>query len=149
FWKEQAMDLILARQPLAVPTMIVQSLWDQEDIYGGMAVYRALKSANAGKLFLVLGPWHHGQEINEASHLGAIPFDAATGLHFRPKILAPFLAHYLQDEAPPLLTAPVTAFLTGANRWQNLKSWPSACESGCEPAARRLYLSADGMLKFE
>jgi putative CocE/NonD family hydrolase len=149
FWSEQAMDAVLAKQPLNVPTMIVASLWDQEDIYGGMAVYRALQAANQGKLFLVLGPWYHGQEIHEASALGAIHFDSDTGLYFRMQILAPFLAHYLQDEAPPLRVAPVTAFVTGANRWEGLRTWPSGCESGCEPAPQRLYLSAENRLEFQ
>ena len=31
---DQAMDKILAAQPLKVPVMLVHSLWDQEDIYG-------------------------------------------------------------------------------------------------------------------
>src|SRR5271167_3425840 len=48
FWQQQAVDLILARQRLTVPTMLVSSLWDQEDIYGAMAVYRALQGT-AGK----------------------------------------------------------------------------------------------------
>ena len=34
FWQEQAMDKVLAAQPLKVPMMLVHSLWDQEDIYG-------------------------------------------------------------------------------------------------------------------
>jgi uncharacterized protein len=38
FWKDQAVDKILANQPLKVPVMLVASLWDQEDIYGAMAV---------------------------------------------------------------------------------------------------------------
>src|SRR3984885_4179068 len=43
FWSDQARDKILAAQPLKVPTMLVDSLWDQEDIYGAMAVYKAIK----------------------------------------------------------------------------------------------------------
>jgi putative CocE/NonD family hydrolase len=39
YWQDQAMDRILAAQPLKVPVMIVHSLWDQEDIYGAPAVY--------------------------------------------------------------------------------------------------------------
>ena len=35
------MDKVLAGQPLKVPMMIVHSLWDQEDIYGAPAVYKA------------------------------------------------------------------------------------------------------------
>ncbi|HEY8026365.1 MAG TPA: CocE/NonD family hydrolase, partial [Burkholderiaceae bacterium] len=62
FWRNQAMDQILARQPLAVPTMLVHSLWDAEDIYGAIAVYKAIKAKdiNNDKVFLVLGPWRHG-----------------------------------------------------------------------------------------
>ena len=43
FWQSQAMDRILAGQPLKVPVMLVDSLWDAEDIYGAPAVYRALE----------------------------------------------------------------------------------------------------------
>src|SRR5450631_1308177 len=31
FWSDQAVDRVLANEPLTVPTMIVASLWDQED----------------------------------------------------------------------------------------------------------------------
>jgi putative CocE/NonD family hydrolase len=134
--------------------MIVSSLWDQEDIYGGMAVYRALHEADHGNLHLVIGPWHHGQEIGEASSLGAIPFNSDTGLYFRTQILAPFLAHYLKDDAPALHVSPVTAFVTGVNRWESSKTWPPVCETGCtpggtRPGAARLYLSAEGKLAFQ
>jgi hypothetical protein len=153
FWSGQAVDQILAKEPLTVPTMLVASLWDQEDIYGAMAVYKAVETAQPeaakGKLFLVLGPWHHGQEIEEASSLGAIKFGSDTGYYFRTQILAPFLAHYLKDDAPAIGVAPVTAYETGANRWESLKSWPSGCESGCQPKATPLYLEADGKLGFE
>ncbi len=97
FWQQQAMDKILAAQPLKVPVMLVHSLWDQEDIYGAPAVYRAIKPKDTGndKVFLVMGPWHHGEEIRDASALGALRFGSDTGLYFRREILAPFLAQYL------------------------------------------------------
>jgi len=38
-----------------------------------------------------MGPWHHGQEINDGSSLGAVKFSSDTGLYFRREILAPFL----------------------------------------------------------
>src|ERR1700722_11495091 len=44
FWQAQAGDKILAKQGVAVPVMLVHSLWDQEDIYGNIAVYKALKA---------------------------------------------------------------------------------------------------------
>ena len=72
FWRDQAVDQILAAQPLKVPVMIVHSLWDQEDIHGAPALYRALapKDADHDKVFLVLGPWHHAQQIDDGSAVG-------------------------------------------------------------------------------
>jgi putative CocE/NonD family hydrolase len=141
---------VLAHEPFTVPTMLVASLWDQEDIYGAPAVYKVLapKDNPHDKLFLVMGPWHHGQEIEEADSLGAIKFRSDTGLYFREHILAPFLAHYLQDGAPTMNRSPVTAFETGANRWQRLQSWPSGCESGCAPKPSPLYLQPGAKLAF-
>jgi putative CocE/NonD family hydrolase len=152
FWREQAMDRIIARAPLAAPTMIVAGLWDQEDIYGAISVYKALHAdpVNSGKLFLVLGPWYHGQQIGEASALGPIRFGSDTGLFFRRHILAPFLAHYLKDDtSSPAPIAPVMAFQTGTNQWQRLPSWPSSCDGACQPKATPVYLLAEGKLGFE
>jgi putative CocE/NonD family hydrolase len=150
WWQEQAMDKILAKEPLKVPVMLVHSLWDQEDIYGAIAVYKAIKpkDTNNDKVFLVMGPWHHGQEIEDASSLGALKFSSDTGLYFRKEILAPFLAQYLKDGAPKSDVAPVNAFETGANKWERLPAWPAGCSSGCAIHATPLYLSAGLKLDF-
>jgi len=144
WWRDQAMDRILAAQPLKIPTMIVDSLWDQEDIYGAPALYDALKKneANRDKLFLVLGPWHHGQEIGDCSSLGALKFNSDTGLYFRQQILRPFLDHYLKDDAPKADVAPVNAFETGTNTWRRLPTWPAGCDGGCSVRPTPLYLKA-------
>jgi putative CocE/NonD family hydrolase len=131
--------------------MLVDSLWDQEDIYGAMAVYKAIKpkDTNNDKVFLVIGPWHHGQEIGEGSTLGAIKFNSDTALYFRQEILAPFLAHYLKDDAAAKLEVPpVSAFETGTNTWRKLNAWPSGCASGCLPKATPLYLNSGLKLSF-
>jgi putative CocE/NonD family hydrolase len=150
FWQDQAMDKILAEQPLKVPVMLVHSLWDQEDIYGAPAVYKAIKpkDVNNDKVFLVLGPWHHGQEIEDGSTLGALKFNSDTGLYFRMNILLPFLDHFLKDDAPKLDVSTVTAFETGTNVWRRLPSWPAGCESGCAPKATALYLNGNLKLSF-
>jgi len=91
FWQEQAVDKLLAKQPLAVPVMLVHSLWDQEDIYGAPAVYKAIEPKDTAndKVFLVMGPWHHGQEIDEGSSLGALKFGSDTAAYFRQQVLRP------------------------------------------------------------
>jgi len=152
FWREQAMDRVLARDPLTVPTMLVAGLWDQEDIYGPIAVYKALyaEERNRDNLYLVIGPWYHGQQIDDGSSLGAIRFDSDTGLYFRRRILAPFLARYLndpaQDQGP---VAHVNAFRTGENAWESLPQWPLGCSGGCAPKPTPLYLRADRLLGWE
>ena len=150
FWRDQAVDLVLAAHPLSVPVLLVHGLWDQEDIYGAPAVYAALEPKDAGndKVFLVIGPWYHGQQIAEGSSLGALKFNSDTALSFRQDILRPFLASYLKDGAPPARIAPVTAFETGTNAWRRLATWPAGCDSGCAVTPTPLYLSAGGKLGF-
>ena len=152
FWQQQAMDKILAAQPLKIPVMLVDSLWDQEDIYGAIAVYKAIKPKDVdnNKVFLVVGPWHHGQEILEGSSLGAIQFDSNTSLYFQREILGPFLDHYLKDDAPKSDVAPVNAFETGTNTWRKLQSWPAGCAAGagCAIHATPLYLESGLKLGF-
>jgi len=151
FWRDQAVDKILAAQPLKVPVMLVHSLWDQEDIYGAIAVYKAIKPKDTSndRVFLVMGPWHHGQEIREGSSLGALKFNSDTALTFRQEILRPFLDHYLKDGAPRAGVAPVTAFETGTNTWQRLPSWPAGCTSGCTLRPAPLYLHTGLKLSFD
>jgi predicted acyl esterase len=97
FWQDQAVDKILAAQyakePPTVPTMLVHSLWDAEDIYGAMAVYKAIKPLDKNNMvFLTLGPWHHGGAIEDGTTLGTVRFPADPSYWWRHTVLAPFLA---------------------------------------------------------
>ncbi len=150
FWRDQAVNRILADEPLDVPVMLVASLWDQEDIYGAVAVYEAIEPKDSGndKVYLVLGPWYHGQEIKDASALGPLRWGSDTGLWFRRNVLRPFLDHYLKDGAPPMDVAPVTAFETGRNRWERLDAWPAGCPEGCTIEPTPLYLEPGGKVGF-
>ena len=144
FWRVQAVDRVLADQPLKVPVMLVASLWDQEDLYGALAVYKAIKpkDTNNDSVFLVMGPWNHGQEIDDGSTLGPLRFGSDTGLYFRREILRPFLDHYLKDDAPRADIPPVIIYETGTNIWRRLSRWPEGCTSGCTIRPAPLYLNA-------
>jgi uncharacterized protein len=150
FWRDQAVDRVLAAQPLKVPVMLVHSLWDQEDIYGAIAVYKAIEPKDTAndKVFLVMGPWHHGQEIGDGSSLGALKFNSDTALYFRQQILRPFLDQYLKDGAPKADVPPVVAFETGTNTWRRLPAWPAGCSGGCTLRPTPLYLGAGLKLQF-
>jgi putative CocE/NonD family hydrolase len=150
FWQGQAIDQLLLKQGLTVPVLLVHSLWDQEDIYGNIAVYKAVKPADTdnSKVFLVLGPWFHHQQRLDGSAVGSIQFGSDTAQYFRLHVLRPFLDHFLKDAAPPIGIAPVTAFETGTNQWLSLHSWPQGCAEGCRIERSKLYLQAGGHLGF-
>jgi len=138
FWQGQALDRALAAQPLTVPTMIVASLWDQEDSYGWSAVYSQLAPKDKhGLLHLVLGPWRHSGANYDAPSLGVLRFDGDTALEFRRDVLKPFLDAHLKDHPPTVVTPPVVAFQSGTNTWTHSASWPLG-------KATALYLEPGG-----
>jgi len=142
FWQQQAMDQVLAgRGPLKVPTLLVHSLYDAEDIYGALAVWKALKPKDStGGLHLAMGPWNHGGEIGEGSGLGPLKFRQDTALQFRREVLKPFLDQHLKG-GPKADLPPVSAFETGTNTWKKLPAWPVAGE-GTAVHATLFYLEA-------
>jgi hypothetical protein len=150
FWKEQALDKTMAAQPLTVPTMWIQGIWDQEDMWGAIHSYLAVepKDTTNTKNFLVMGPWRHSGVNYEGSTLGPLKLNGDTALQFRRDVLKPFFDQYLKDGAPEAETPPVFIYNTGENHWDRLKNWPLACETGCATASKRLYLTAGSGLSF-
>ena len=150
FWQEQAVDKLLAKEPLKVPTLIVAGLFDQEDIYGGPALYKALapKDPHGDVLHLVMGPWNHGGARREGRAIGEIQFEGDTATWFRRNIMQPFLDHYLKDAAKPN-TPRVLVYETGTNVWHRYDDWPRSCPEGCPEHSRNLYLLPGGRLGFE
>src|SRR5205807_1398725 len=149
FWQGQALDKLVAARPSQVPTMWIQGLWDQEDMWGAIHCYLALKAkGQAGHNHLVMGPWRHSQVNYDAYNLGPLKWEGDTALQFRRDVLKPFFDRYLKDCAPKADTPPVLIYNTGENRWDRLKSWPLACDSGCPAKSKPLYLMADIVLSF-
>ncbi len=150
YWQLQAVDKLLAKEPLKVPMMIVGGLFDQEDIYGSPALYKALapKDPDGKFVHLVLGPWNHGQSRREARSLGPMQFEGDTAGWFRRNIMQPFLDHYLLDAPDPDVPR-VLAYETGANAWHRYPHWPRSCAAGCGERSRLLHLLPGGGLGFE
>ena len=137
FWQGQALDKLVAEHPSAVPTMWVQGLWDQEDMWGAVHSYLALKAkGQADHNYLVMGPWRHSQVNYDAYNLGKLKWDGDTALQFRRDVLKPFFDQYLADGAPKVKTPPVFIYNTGENHWDRLGKWPLADQ------LKPLYLNA-------
>ena len=150
FWRGQALDQILPAQPLKVPTLFVTSLWDQEDMYGGVHTYAALKPRDRDNklVFMVLGPWRHSGINADGTTLGPLKFDGDTALQARRDVIEPFFAEHLKDAAPHADLTPATVFETGTNVWRRLPAWPLSCASGCASGPKRLYLQPHLGLSF-
>jgi putative CocE/NonD family hydrolase len=142
YWRSRAVQPHLTQ--VTVPTLEVGGWWDQEDMWGPQAEYAALEPHDTNhEVFLVLGPWNHGQWGRTTRHLGVVNFGAPTGDQFRQQIEAPFFAHYLKDE-PGFDLEDTASFQTGSNRWMRYSHWPPR-----NTTERNLYLGSNGTLSFE
>ncbi len=150
FWSEQALDKTMAAQPLTVPTMWIQGIWDQEDMWGAIHSYLAVEPKDTAndRNYLVMGPWRHSGVNYEGYSLGPLKWEGDTALQFRRDVLKPFFDQHLKDGAANAGTPPVFIYNTGENHWDRLPRWPLACDSGCPTASRPLYLAPGGALSF-
>jgi len=151
FWQGQALDKAVAAVPLTVPTMWLQGLWDQEDMWGAIHSYEAVEPKDTANNmnYLVMGPWRHSQVNYTGFSLGPLLWKGDTDLQFRRDVLLPFFNQYLKDGAPKADTPPVLIYNTGENHWDRFKSWPLSCDEGCADKSQALYLTAGGGLSFE
>ncbi len=150
FWSGQALDKLVAAHPSTVPTMWEQGLWDQEDMWGAIHSWSALKAAgHEDTNYLVMGPWRHSMANYDGSQLGPLNFDGDTATQWRRDVLLPFFDQYLKPGAPKADTPRALIYNTGENHWDRFAAWPLACESGCPAPLKPLYLQAGFGLSFE
>jgi putative CocE/NonD family hydrolase len=150
FWQAQAIDRLIAARPLTVPTMWIQGIWDQEDMWGAVHCYPAWETKDVAndKNFLVLGPWRHSGVNYNGTSLGPLHWNGDTALQFRRDILRPFFDQYLKEGAPKADTPPVLFYNTGENHWDRFSAWPPAAGSGITITPTPLYLGSGFSLGF-
>lgn len=149
YWQGQALDKLLAANPSDVPTIWEQGLWDQEDMYGAITAWEALKAkGKTGNNFLVMGPWRHSQVNREGRSLGPFQWNGDTAAQFRDDMVLPLFDQYLKPGSPAANLPVAAIYNTGENRWDRLSQWPLACEAGCAAPLTPLFLQADGALGF-
>ncbi len=143
FWQVQALDHLIAAHPPSVPTMWLQGLWDQEDMYGAIHTWDALRAANGtANAHLVMGPWYHSQVNRSADSLGPLKWKGDTAADFRRDVLVPFFDTYLKDRAPAQPTPKVLIYDPGENHWDSLPDWPLVAPAALTP----YYFQAGGGL---
>jgi uncharacterized protein len=143
FWQQRAVPNYLRQA--SVPTLVVGGWWDQEDLYGPLATYRALEEHDRNHLvFLVEGPWNHGGWRRQGRGLAGVDFGRSNGNYFRREIEAPWFAYYLKSKGT-LKQAEAMIFQSGTNRWMTYDAWPP--RRSAQP--RKLYLQTNHGLSFD
>jgi len=134
FWQLQALDKLVTAKPATVPTMWLQGLWDQEDMYGAVHTWEALKAAgHAANNHLVMGPWYHSQINRSAETLGPLKWPGDTAADFRRDVLIPFFDAYLKDRKPAEQLAPVMIYNPAEKHWDRFADWPGEDEKQLTP----------------
>jgi putative CocE/NonD family hydrolase len=150
YWSSQATDKLVAANPSDVPTMWLQGLWDQEDMWGAIHSWEALKAAgHLANNYLVMGPWRHSQINYDGYNLGPLKWAGDTSADFRKNVIVPFFDRYLKDDAPKFQMPRVQIYNTGENHWDHFADWPIACPAGCAKPLTPIYLSANFVLSFD
>ena len=144
-WQGQALDKLVAARPSSVPTLWLQGLWDQEDMYGAVHAYEALKAAgHADNNHLAMGPWYHSQINGNGRTLGPLIWAGDTSAQFRRDVLVPFFDSYLRDGAPPHPLPAALIYNPAEDRWDRFADWSAVGHEGLTP----IYLQSGGGLSF-
>lgn len=142
FWQGQALDRDITAKPSTVPTMWLQGLWDQEDMYGAIMTWEKLNAKGLTNNHLVMGPWAHSQVNGKADTLGPMKWKGDTAADFRKDVLIPFFNTYLKDRTPTTPLPPVMIYNVADNHWDSFTKWPGT--STVTP----LFLQANNGLAF-
>lgn len=140
FWAERSVLPLLKNLKPAV--LVVGGWFDAENLYGALNSYKAANDGTPNnRVRLVMGPWAHGWwQIPGLDSLGDIKFGSVTTEWFTNNVIGPYFDHELRGEAEPTL-AEATVFMTGANEWRQLASWPPKVEKRMLYFAERRALS--------
>ncbi|NIJ09200.1 hypothetical protein FHS31_002832 [Sphingomonas vulcanisoli] len=150
YWQGQALEDLIVKHPSTVPTMWEQGLWDQEDMWGAIHSYEALKAAGHGATnYMVMGPWRHSGANYDGSSLGVLKFNGDTATEWRRDYLLPFFNAYLKDGAPAFEPPKALIYNPGLNHWEKFADWPLACPKGCQLPLKPLYLQTGFGLSFD
>lgn len=143
FWKIRNLRPHLRNIKPAV--MTVGGLFDAENIYGALQVYKAVEQQSPrAHNILVYGPWFHGgwaRGTGEA--LGNVRFGSATSEFYRDSIEFPFFSCHLKARCERKLPE-AYVFETGSNVWRTYETWPPKSAS---PAS--IYLRENGKISFD
>jgi putative CocE/NonD family hydrolase len=124
YWQAQNVPQHLKRAG-GVAILTVGGWWDAEDLYGPLAIYKAIeKFTPNNKSTLVMGPWYHGSwNGGPGDSLHDIRWNTKTGEDFRKGLQLPFFEFHLKDQGETDIPE-AAMFDVGADQWRRFSAWP-------------------------
>lgn len=109
-----------------IPVLIVGGWWDAEDLYGPLAIYKAIEEFNPiNNTSIVMGPWYHGTwNGGEGTSLHDIVWQTKTAVDFRENMQLPFFKYYLKGEGEKPNLPEAMMFDVGSDTWRAFEKWP-------------------------
>jgi hypothetical protein len=132
-------------------TLVVGGLFDAEDCYGAINLYKAIEQKAHNDNKLVLGPWAHGYWARDSGwHLGNIWFGAATSIYYQQNIELPFFNYYLKAKGEINAIKECSVFSSGDNAWHFYNRWADTSSSTPSHITyTNLYLDVHNSLSFK
>ncbi|GAC1425939.1 MAG: CocE/NonD family hydrolase [Flavisolibacter sp.] len=126
WWKERNTRNFVQLIPPSTATLEVGGLFDAEDCFGALNLYKAINQKASNNNKLVMGPWYHGQwgGRSDGSQMGHIKFSMKTSEWYQNNIEIPFFNYYLKAMGDSAQIAEATIFFTGEDKWHKLNHWP-------------------------
>ena len=127
FWQKRNILPHLSGVKAAV--MTVGGLFDAEDLYGPLHIYRSVEEKNPDAFnVLVMGPWSHGDwsmRGERHQNVSDVIFGSGIAADYQATVEAPFFDHFLKGgEGKPDFEA--LMFDTGTLQWKKYRQWPPA-----------------------
>ena len=141
FWQRRS--ILPHLKNIKTSVMTVGGLFDAEDLYGPLNIYREIEKNNPDAFnVIVMGPWSHG-DWSRQSHfatVGKVAFGERVSEFYQRQIEAPFFRHFLKGTGEkPEFEALI--YDTGVKQWKKFAKWPPA-----QAQSTKLYLHGDKSL---
>ncbi len=144
WWQSRNVANYINNIPDNVATLVVGGMFDAEDCYGALALYKSIERATHAVNKLVMGPWSHGAWSDSSyDHLGIAQFGQKPSSWYIKNVEVPFFNSYL-DSTHTGNIAEATIFFTGTNKWRTFTEWPPK-----EKKDTHLYLQKNGSASFD
>ncbi len=118
--REDAIEVKNLASKLDIPVLIFEG-WYDPFFKAELQDYQSLASREQSRM--VIGPWSHIQQV-----ASSLDLDSEDAMKMSAKAMIEWFDYYLKGNTSADVSAYISTFDIGANRWQQYQSWPPETE---------------------